>query len=171
MHYGYIRSFLAEHNLSLDIEPIKEVLPPRENDQSIMDLVSESNFKDYEIKRIYYCKFYLQVWWVSDLCNATGTRVKRELYKGEGYEPTRSFSTNEEFNQEKPDENSWRIWKKFLNTTICDEDRYLYLSLEQWTLQESTRKWPYYFSPSKDRVYRCYREKWYDHTKYCYDYH
>ena len=76
MHYRYIRSFLAEHNLSLEIEPIKEVLPPRENDQSIMDLVSESNFKDCEMKRIYYCKCYLQVWWVSDLCNAAGTKVK-----------------------------------------------------------------------------------------------
>ena len=33
IHYRYICSFLTEHNLSLEIEPIKEVLPPRENDQ------------------------------------------------------------------------------------------------------------------------------------------
>ena len=52
----YIFSFLAEHNLSLEIEQIKEVLPPRENDQSIMNLVSESNLKDCEMKQIYYCK-------------------------------------------------------------------------------------------------------------------
>ena len=95
MYYMYICSFLAEHNLSLKIEPIKEVLPPRENYQSIMDLVSESNLKDCEMKLIYYCKYYLQVWWVSDLCNESRTRVKQELYKGEMNETTQSFLTNE----------------------------------------------------------------------------
>ena len=59
----------------------------------------------------------------------------------------------------------------FLNKTIFDEHKNLCWSLERWNLQESNRKWPYYFSPSKNRVYRCYREKRYDHTKYCYDYH
>ena len=77
MNYRYIRSFLSEHNLFLKIEPIKEVLPLRENDQSIIDLVSESNLKYCEMKRIYYCKFYLQVWWVSEIYNAAGTRVKK----------------------------------------------------------------------------------------------
>ena len=91
MHYNYICSFLAQHNLSLEIEPIKEFLPPRENDQSIMDLVSESNLKDCELKRIYYCKCYLQVWWVSDLFKVAGTQVKQEMYKGDMYELTRSF--------------------------------------------------------------------------------
>ena len=67
MHYKYIRFFLAENNLSLEIEPIKEVLPPRENNQSIMALVSESNLKYCEMKHVYYFKCYLQVWWVSEL--------------------------------------------------------------------------------------------------------
>ena len=58
-----------------------------------------------------------------------------------------------------------------MNKTIYDEDRYIFWFLGRWTIQDSTRKWPYHFSPSKDRVCRYYREKLYDHNKYCYDYH
>ena len=48
-----------------------------------MDLTSEADLTDLEISRIYYVKSYLQVWWVSDLCNAKGIMIEPKFYYSE----------------------------------------------------------------------------------------
>ena len=50
-----------------------------------------------------------------------------------------------------------------------NKDFTLRKTLGQWTFQTSTRKWPFYYSKSKDCVYRCYRAKWNDHSSYIFD--
>ena len=81
--YTHLQNFLACNNLSFDIADIETANPPREFDQCIMDVATSDNaLEDKEIKVIYYCKSYLQVRWISDLCNADGTSVLPNIKKG-----------------------------------------------------------------------------------------
>ena len=74
--YAHFRSFLASHDLSLQIAGIDASTPPRENDRCIMEVAyNDDEFWDIDITKIYYCKSYLQVKWISDLCNADGSEV------------------------------------------------------------------------------------------------
>ena len=61
------------------------MLPPREYDRSIMDLTSEADLTDLQIARTYYVKSYLQVWWISDLCDADGTMIEPKFYYSENF--------------------------------------------------------------------------------------
>ena len=69
--YKHLRQFLVSHNLSFEIVGIETATPPQEYDRCIMDVVtSDDEFLDRDIKYIYYSKSFLQLRWVSDLCNA-----------------------------------------------------------------------------------------------------
>ena len=48
-----------------------------------MDLTSNEDLTDLQIRLIYYVKSYLQVWWISDLCDAEGTMIESKLYYSE----------------------------------------------------------------------------------------
>ena len=81
--YKHLRIFLAQNNISFDIAGIETATPPREFDRYIMDVATSNDaFEDKEIKFIYYCKSFLQVQWVSDLCNADGTSVLPNIKEG-----------------------------------------------------------------------------------------
>ena len=43
-YYVYLRQFLAQHSLSLEVHGLSPILPPRENDKCIMDVACNSPF-------------------------------------------------------------------------------------------------------------------------------
>ena len=66
--YNHVRGFLAKHNMSLEIAGISEATPPKTEDWAIMDVAClDESFSDNEVRKIYYCKSFLQVRWMSDL--------------------------------------------------------------------------------------------------------
>ena len=74
--YTRFRAFLAKYDLSLQVADILVSPPPRENDRCIMEVAcSDPTIKDNDIKKIYFCKSYLQVKWISDQCTADGSNV------------------------------------------------------------------------------------------------
>ena len=82
-YYTHIRSFLATHQLSLEIHGIDILTPPRENDECIMDVACDSDvFTDKEIRKIFYCKNYLEVKWLSDMCTADGEQLLAGPFEG-----------------------------------------------------------------------------------------
>jgi hypothetical protein len=131
-YYVHIRRFLAKHNASLEIECIPKATFERQGDEYIMDVVcspataTEMEIKhlqyytDTEIRQIYYCKSYLQVQRISDLCTADGVFILPAIMKGER-SIRQCASKLEEIKQERPSGNSWTIWRKFLST-ICRND-------------------------------------------------
>jgi hypothetical protein len=94
-YYTHIRRFLAKHKASLEIECIQKPTYERQGDEYIMDAVCSpttatelditylKQFTDAEIRQIYYCKSYLQVQRISDLCTADGVFVLPAIVKGE----------------------------------------------------------------------------------------
>jgi hypothetical protein len=83
-YYVHIRRFLAKNRASLEIECIPKPVNERQGDEYIMDVVCSPTtanemekeylkyYTDAEIRQIYYCKSYLQVQRISDLCTADG---------------------------------------------------------------------------------------------------
>ena len=92
---SYIRRFLAKHQASLKIECIPESTYERLGDAYIMDVVCEPEtatemdrtrlkyYTNAEINQVYYCKSYLNVKRISDLCTADGDFILPSIAKGE----------------------------------------------------------------------------------------
>ena len=102
--YNHVRAFIAKHNMSLEIAGISEAIPPKTEDWAIMDVAcSDESFSDNEVRKIYYCKSFLQVRWMSDLISGD----EQELIYGirYGFRGTKqSVSKYEEILQEQPSE-------------------------------------------------------------------
>jgi hypothetical protein len=75
------------------------------------------HYTDAEIRQIYYCKSFLNVQRISDLCTADGVFILPSIAKGER-SIRQCASKLEEIKQEKPQGNTWTVWKRLL-TTIC----------------------------------------------------
>jgi hypothetical protein len=76
-------------------------------------------FSDAEIRKLYYCKCYLQVKRISDLCTADGTFILPSVVKGER-SIRQCASRLTEARQECPNEATWQIWKIFLSA-LCED--------------------------------------------------
>jgi hypothetical protein len=92
-YYDHIGRFLAKHNASLEIEYIPRITQERQGDEYIMDVVCSlettteldkkqlKHYTDAEIRTIFYCKNYLQVKRISDLCTADGIFILPSIVK------------------------------------------------------------------------------------------
>jgi hypothetical protein len=128
-YYVHIRRFLAQHTASLEIECIPRPSYERQGDKYIMDVVCSPAtvqeldkkflryYTDTEIRQIYYCKSYLNVQQISDLCTADGIFILSSIVKGER-SIRQCASKLGTIRQERPGGNTWTTWKKFLNT-LC----------------------------------------------------
>jgi hypothetical protein len=82
--------------------------------------MDKNNLKYYtnaEIRQLYYCKSFLNVQRISDLCTADGVFILPSIAKGER-SVRQCASKLEEIKQERPGGNTWTVWKRFLNT-LC----------------------------------------------------
>ena len=79
-----------------------------------MDVIcSDPDIKDRDCKKLYYCKTYLQVKWLSDLLTADAKELQKGIFHGQRM-ITQSSSKIEEAVQERPDDRTWAIWRRFL---------------------------------------------------------
>jgi hypothetical protein len=85
-------------------------------------LYSEHAYTDAEIRQIYYCKSFLYVQRISDLCTADGVFILPSIAKGER-SIRQCASKLEEIKQEKPQGNTWTVWKRLLNTICKDKEK------------------------------------------------
>lgn len=105
-----IRSFLTNISGTLTIADLKIQPWQREGDAYIMDFVLKSKlFSDKEIQGLNYCRLFLQLLTISDICNARGTDLAIGIFQGHK-SCHQSISTLEEPLQEQPGEHVWAIW-------------------------------------------------------------
>ena len=85
----------------------------RQNDQYLMDMVlADPKWKPIEIKRINWCRLYLNVTTLSDITNAQGHQLDPGIYYG-NLESIQAQCMWQCVNQKKPDGSSWKVWRKF----------------------------------------------------------
>ena len=121
-------------------------------------VTNDDEFLDRDIKYIYYCKSFLQVRCVSDLCNANGTYVLPNIEQG--FCNIQQFQFKyKEIIQELPYEKIWTVWQRFLCTHICNNKWKLRMSLGPWKIsyESSNRLWPFFYSHKKSILYQSYQ--------------
>jgi hypothetical protein len=132
-YYAHIGRFLAKHNASLEIECATKPTYKRRGDEYIMGVVCEPtsvmeldrdllrHYTDAEIRQLYYCKCYLKVKIISDLCTANGVFILPSILKGE-LSIRQCAPKLEDVRQERPSKMTWLKWRKFLRT-LCTQDK------------------------------------------------
>jgi hypothetical protein len=202
-YYSTLRQFLAKCNGSLEIECVPTPTSERDGDEYIMDVacapVTTSlntdrliQYTDMEIRKIYWCKSYLQVKRISDLCTADGKFILPSVQHGER-SIRQCTSRLGEITQHRPNDVTWGVWRKFLKS-LCDTDSTpmydqcrtglqeakavgkrlrLSIPLGDWQVKanESERLWPFYYSNSNNILYRSYRKEWHVQGKFHFDCH
>ena len=105
--YSHVRNYCAKHEISIEINDIAIQIPPRGNDEFIMDIACrDTEINDNECKQIYYFKSYLQVKWKSDLMTAQGDRIADGIMQGYRLYQ-HSSSKREEITQDRPSAATW----------------------------------------------------------------
>ena len=132
--YTRFRAFLAKYDLSLQVADIHVSPPPQENNRCIMEVAcSDPTITDNDIKKIYFCKSYLQVKWISDLCTADGSNVLISVKNGIR-SIRQSSSRCKEVVQERPGSYTWTIWCNFLQKHICTSQWKTTVQLGDWRI-------------------------------------
>ena len=148
-----MRHFLRaiQGQLRLDVPFVPEI--QRVNDSFIMDHVLERGmFSKAEVRRINYCRLYLQAVTVSDISDATGANLAPGIRLGtptlwSGV--TRSHKTN----QAKPNLATWKLWSRALSLIASPKDE-LHVPLRQWIVPHHRQRqsWAVYYDPASDSI-------------------
>ena len=106
------------------------------------------------------------------MCTADESYILDIVLKGE-QSINQSASRKDEIVQERPDNTTWRVWRKFLRP-LCHTDSSKMRDknqLSDWinTIQNSHRLWSFYCSGNKNTVYQRYWKVWHGNTRYQFD--
>ena len=131
-----------------------------------MDHVLErGNFTSAEIRRINYCRLWLQALTVSDIATATGNKLAQGVRDGQTTlwsGVTKMHKTN----QANPNQTTWRLWSRAMNLLANSKDD-LYVPLRQWIvpIKNQRQVWAVYYDPETDTVmfpkmgtYECHKQ-------------
>jgi hypothetical protein len=148
-----LRTFLACCNGSIEVDN-PYVLPlQREHDFYLMDVILASKrFTDDEIRKINYCRLYLQALTISDITIAGGTRLDPYFLKGRRG-PMSSSTRLHHVNQARPDSHSWNLWQRanYLWTSLGTQ---LLQPLGRWLVPvgKQRRTWRAFLDPTTQEL-------------------
>jgi hypothetical protein len=148
-----IRNFLKSIRGCFRLD--KTYVPPlqRKNDSYIMDHILDSNqFKPIDIQKINYCRMYLQAITVSDISNASGTRLLPGVVQGDLSNIT-STTNWHWIHQARPERTSWKLRNHACNL-FSSADGILHEDLHEWlhSPHDLRQKWPFYYDPVTDTL-------------------
>ena len=162
-----VRTFLRRIGGCLRLDKTYIPAIQRINDTFIMDHVLEhGSFKPIEVRRINYCRLYLQAVTVSDISTPTGRTLAPGIEAGLSTLWT-SRSQHHHTNQGCPSSAVWKLWKKALRL-FSKPDGTLHVPLRQWIQPPSTqrRQWTVYFDPEDDVLLFRYTSKYEIHQRH-----
>jgi hypothetical protein len=150
-----LRKFLASIDAKIELD--NDYIPSlqRQNDEHIMDRIIRSKaFLPHDIKRINYCRMYLQITTVSDMCMADGIHLDQAVADGERSHLT-SQSSWLHFYQGRPNEHVWLFWRRFVLPIWFNREDELHSPLGPWlhTADNLRRQWKAYYDPRRDFLY------------------
>jgi hypothetical protein len=138
-----LRSFLASISASIQLDDPCVPQPQRENDQYIMDIILQSNqFKPAEVRRLNYCRLYLNVVTLADITKPNGFDLDPCLLEGNVslYSSSTRWHT---VNQDRPSEKEWRLWR-VANAIWSNSQGRLYLPLGAWLFPPSDLRFQFF---------------------------
>ena len=167
-----LRQYLLTISGHLELTNHGSIPHRRMYDAHIMDVVLTcGHFKPAAIRKINYCRMYLNVLLLSDIVMPCGTRLDPAAYEG-----TRAlyFTTpNHYVHQTKPGKKSWKCWRKLLNSMCKPKQRLTLIQhLGAWQLPsyQLSKHWPFFIDPTNDTVYQRTGTNFSTHKRITYDY-
>ena len=107
-----LRSFLAQVKASIILDEPQVPEIQREHDAHIMDLVLRSEkFKPHEVRKINYCRLFLQAVTISDITTTSGNCLDPVKLTGSP-SITSSLTRWHTINQDRPSESEWSLWRR-----------------------------------------------------------
>jgi hypothetical protein len=119
-----------------------------QHDIAIMDAAVQYNFTAQQLKQINFCRMYLQVIMLSDIVDASGTRILSSVFHGT-IDVTHSSKLHWPAWQCPT---SWTSWKQLL-THLSTRGR-LHQELGPW-IAPTHQEWQWFQDSSQDVVYHC----------------
>ncbi len=148
-----LRVFLASTNLSIDMPPalLRLPTPLRRGDSNLMEAFCGLNWTPRKIELLNYCRLFLQVEFLSELCSAEGNNLLAPAWQGHALP---SHSNLLWPNQARP--SGWTLWRQALAELFLldpahklrnPRDLPLRIRLGRWHPTHSAhRLWPSYQS-------------------------
>jgi hypothetical protein len=155
-----LREDLRTINGKLYICDVWTLPPTRENDQHIMDFISQVIHSTTHKRKINYCRLFLRITHISDITTSDGKSLHPAILQ----HPANFQNQNKHLNwpeQRKPDTTTWELWKKTLKTHLCYNNNTLKTPLGKWTLPY--KKWQAYLNAQENTVV-IYTVEWTKHT-------
>ena len=134
------RQFLASVSAKI-VLPFHTVHPPfRERDVAIMShACNHSNLSSGKLNTINQCRLFLQVTFLSELCNTKGTEFIAQFLNGD-ITCRPSPPTHQYPRQSKPSKQSWKVWSLTLRRLFgTPRTNKLQQSLGSWTRSDHGR--------------------------------
>jgi hypothetical protein len=161
-----VRNFLKSIHGSFRLDHSYVPSIQRIHDSHIMDhVLSSGQFRPIEVRAINYCRLYLQAVTVSDITDATGTRLFHGVTRGSVTEILSTTKWHLTY-QAKPDIASWKLWKK-----ACDlfaTSGVLHVQLLDWKYPsfDQRRQWSFYYDPASDTLFNYSQEQYHNHQRW-----
>jgi hypothetical protein len=138
-----MRTFMSHINASFELDTNGVPPPQRQHNAHIMEMILESNqFTALQIRRLNYCRLYLQVVTISNITDATGTHLDQS--KLHGIPDAKSSTTTWiHVHQDRPSEDEWKLWKKAnrIWSTIHGE---LHTAMGRWLHPRPSQRQQYF---------------------------
>jgi hypothetical protein len=138
-----------------------------EYDSYIMDhVLSCGLFTAIQVREINYCRLFLQAVTVSDITNASGTRLFSGILQGSVVDITSHTKLHHTF-QAKPYPPTWKLWRK--TCKLFSTAGVLHDTLDKWLVPHTQQRktWPFYFGPTTGNLLHVTAEQCTVHYKCC----
>jgi hypothetical protein len=162
--FASLRRFLATIDAAIQLDNPEVPPTQREHDEYIMDLIMNARrFSNAEIRKLNYCRLYLQVVTLADVTKPNGVELDPNLLRG--YPSLMSSkSTLLSVNQDRPSEKEWMLWRK-ANLIWSSPDGTLLRPLGNWTRRVQDQRQSHFayvhrsvlYVREVDTTYRKYR--------------
>jgi hypothetical protein len=127
--------------------------PLRNNDKCIMDRTLEMELTTTQMERINCVRMFLGVTYLSEICNVAGDTLQRGILTGNIVNTIYNTTLNKA-KQKKPNNRSWLMWKRVIDTFTMENNK-LIETLGAWTTKHSNSgRWESYHSTKDNKVYR-----------------
>ena len=134
-----LRGFLAQIDAHISIDHLHVPLLQRLHDFNLMDAIQSSGqFTNAEVRRLNYCRLYLQVVTVSDLTDVSGKVLDQNKRRGQ-HSLLSSYTHGVMIHQENPSSSEWKLWQE-ANLLWSAMDGKLKQPLGDWVLDINAQR-------------------------------
>jgi hypothetical protein len=115
-----------------------------------------------ELRKVNFCRMFLQVELLSDIMTADGKSIRRNIWNGIKDNCHENFA-DLYVNQPKPGNTAWATWRRALKINFLCND-YGTFSTQREPITK-TVDWVWYYDTEIDRIYKHSRDKWDVYTR------